>query len=44
MSTQPQFKKAYPGETVKKQLIGQNLAAVIRHVDNHFANPAKPSS
>jgi hypothetical protein len=36
-----QFKKAYPGNTVKKQLIGKNLAAIIRHVDNHFAAQAK---
>lgn len=39
-----QFKTAYPGDTIKRQLIGKNLAAVIRHVDNYFAAHAKPSA
>jgi hypothetical protein len=38
-----QFKKAYPGDTIKKELIGKNLAAVIRHVDLHFQPPAQPA-
>jgi hypothetical protein len=35
-----QFKLAYPGDTVQKQLIRQNLAAIIRHVELHFQPPA----
>src|SRR5262245_52549053 len=39
-----QFKTAYPGDTVRKRLVQQNLAAIIRHVELHFQPPAAAPS
>lgn len=38
--TENQFRKAYPGDTVEKELSGKRLSAILAHVEAHFNPPA----
>jgi hypothetical protein len=37
-----QFARAFPEDTVKAQLIDKNLAAIQKHVSNHFVTSSAP--